>query len=217
MAAAQRGSSSTAAATKAAKPAALPPPLPPPPGPPPPPPVAGLKYAKQPRVTSSSMVNMASPFLGGTESDAGSSCKPAPPPPTAGSSGSRAPPPPPPPPPALLASAAAAAARQSIASSGGASMLHRAPPQRQVSTPDAVTPDPPKPSKPTNKLHWNKVPAYAAKGSVWSEVTPLKVRACPQERMRRWEQRSMLLTVHAGRTVQSLHALCTLHLPSIWL
>ncbi|GLI68844.1 hypothetical protein VaNZ11_013387, partial [Volvox africanus] len=129
---------------------------------------------------------------------------PPPPPPPMGTYATRAgatpppPPPGPPPPPAMGVHAAgtcgpphtqrpAGSARtqagpvQLPCHKGVAGRLHHAapgsaPPAHGAAA-GANTPEQPQPlpSKPTSKLHWTKVPTYAAKNSVWSEMTPLKV------------------------------------------
>ncbi|GIL72691.1 hypothetical protein Vretifemale_2934, partial [Volvox reticuliferus] len=159
------------------------PPPPPPPGPPPPP-VIG---------TPATRTGASPPPPPG----------PPPPPPAMGASaraGATPPPPPPgpPPPPAMGTHAAgtcgpppsqrpAASARTQTGPAplpchkGVANRLHQAASGPEPTAHEAVDSasnqeqPQPLPSKPTSKLHWTKVPTYAAKNSVWSEMTPLKV------------------------------------------
>ncbi|GIL43296.1 hypothetical protein Vafri_1081 [Volvox africanus] len=160
------------------------PPPPPPPGPPPPPVI----------VAPATRARTSPPPPPG----------PPPPPPPMGAHATRAgatppPPPPGPPPPPVMGVHAAGACgpppsqRPAVSArtqtgpgplpchKGVANRLHPAAPgpapPAHGAPAVANSPEQPQPlpSKPTSKLHWTKVPTYAAKNSVWSEMTPLKV------------------------------------------
>ncbi|GFR41286.1 hypothetical protein Agub_g1801 [Astrephomene gubernaculifera] len=148
-------------------------PIPPPPGPPPPPvvktpspsppippglpPPPGVKAGPSPPP----LPPPAPPLL--LQGGAG---QPSPQGPQAGPSPPGVRPPPPPPPPPFFREGAHF---PTPASSGTSVVAGQGAPANSAAA------DQPLPSKPTSKLHWTKVPTYAAKNSVWSEVTPLKV------------------------------------------